>query len=116
MQWADLTDENGWQQILQRSKSNPVLLFKHSSRCSLSSIVKYRLDDFPWTSKTDAWFLDVIQYRALSRQIARELDMIHESPQVLIIHGGICEWDEDHLEIQGDEVNAILQSLVNEPS
>ncbi len=111
MEWAVLTSEDDWQQILIRSERQPVLLFKHSSRCSLSSIVKHRLDDFDWPSSTEGWFLDVIRYRSLSQQIARELNVIHESPQVLIIQAGACEWDEDHLEIHAHEVNSALLSF-----
>ncbi len=108
MQWTWLTDEIGWYDILALSEQRTVLLFKHSHKCSLSSIAKHRLDDHPSNPELSGWIIDVVAHRALARLIARELDVIHESPQVLIIEKQECIWEEDHLDIQADEVEKMF--------
>ena len=108
MHWTWLTDDLGWQQFLSLSTERPVFLFKHSHRCSLSSIVKIRLEEHFASMGLDAWIIDVVSQRKLSQLIAVEMGVIHESPQALIVHTGECIWDEDHLDIHGKEVACFL--------
>lgn len=79
----------------------PCLLFKHSTRCSISAIAKHRLEadwDLPETA-VKPYFLDLIAYRRLSNQVAESFAVRHESPQVLLIHEGRCVYDASHLDI-----------------
>lgn len=113
MQWTWLTDESGWRQLLAHSEQQAVLVFKHSHRCSLSSIVKNRLDGHATKPELFGWIIDVITERSLARLIATELNVYHASPQVLIIKNQECIWDEDHLDIQPDEVEGMLRDATS---
>lgn len=110
MEWLPLKAIEDWQHVLQMSELSPVVVFKHSTRCSLSSLARQRLVDYDWPVSTRIWWVDVIEQRELSRHIAAETQVHHESPQVLLIENRICFWDEDHLDIQPKEIHAALRT------
>ena len=85
------------------------LIFKHSTRCSISTMAKYRLED-DWNfegKKLEPYYLDLINYRDLSKEVAEKFDVHHESPQVLLIKNGECTYDASHLDITVSELHEI---------
>ena len=81
------------------SKTRPQLIFKHSTRCSVSSMAKRGLDmDLKQTGNVafDIYYLDLIQYRDISNQIATRYHIQHESPQLLVIKNGQCVFNASH--------------------
>ena len=106
MQWNNLTSVRDVDALIERSHSKPCLIFKHSTRCPVSAIAKYRLEG-DWTFAPDeleAYFLDLIRYRDVSNYIAERLEVHHESPQVLLVSGGECTYDASHLDITVTEL------------
>jgi bacillithiol system protein YtxJ len=99
MQWSALTTEEQLESLLQQSFSKPQAIYKHSTRCGVSSVVKARLDKAPVAPNVDFHFLDLIAYRSLSNMIAEKLHVHHESPQILLIKNGECIFDESHMSI-----------------
>ena len=76
--------------LLEKSFIRPQLIFKHSTRCSIS---RYVLSDFIShysfsTDKLESHYLDLLNYREISNQIADQLEVIHQSPQILLIKNG----------------------------
>ncbi|MBN8857666.1 MAG: bacillithiol system redox-active protein YtxJ [Sphingobacteriales bacterium] len=104
MEWKKLTSEVQWSEILERSYQKPQVIYKHSPRCSISSVVKSRLERSNMGSDIDFYFLDVIADRGLSRAIAEDMRVVHESPQVLLIRDGSCVYNESHSAIMMDEI------------
>ena len=104
MNWIALTEEAQLQEILERSKYQPVVIFKHSTRCSTSEMVKMRLEKVQQPENIDFYYLDLIRYRDISNKIAEMFDVYHESPQVLLIKNGECTFDESHHAIYMDEI------------
>jgi len=86
------------------------LIFKHSTRCSISMMVKKRLelDGDKLPGDLPAYFLDLIKYRDLSNQIATEFIVHHESPQLLMIKDGECVLDLSHGEVSVDEAMSVM--------
>ena len=86
------------------------IIFKHSTRCSVSMMAKRRFEmdatDLP--SDISLYFLDLIKYRDLSNKIAEDFQVYHESPQLLLIKDGECILDQSHGEISVDEALAVL--------
>lgn len=104
MNWNPITDENDISQIIKKSFQNPQVIFKHSTRCSISSMAKSRLErSFP-PDNTDFNFLDLIKLRNISNFIAEEFNVQHESPQVLLIVNGKCKYHESHNGIDMEEI------------
>jgi bacillithiol system protein YtxJ len=104
MNWIELTEESQIDLIREKSKEKPQVIFKHSTRCSISSVVKNRLERSEGFPDADFYFLDLIQYRSLSEKIAEHFSVYHESPQVLVIRNGECIYDESHSAINMDEI------------
>jgi bacillithiol system protein YtxJ len=104
MNWIDLTSELQLNGIQELSKTRPQVIFKHSTRCSLSSMAKSRLERYDQPDATDFYLLDLIRFRSLSDKIADNFDVHHESPQVLLIKNMSCVYEESHNGIQMDEI------------
>lgn len=104
MNWIPLTNESEFAEILRKSAEKPQLIFKHSTRCSISSMAKSRLDKADTSPSVDFNYLDLISYRSLSNKIADDLNVSHESPQVLLIKNGECIYDESHSGIRIDDI------------
>jgi bacillithiol system protein YtxJ len=104
MNWKALTEEAQLEQIKEESKQQPVVIFKHSTRCSISSMAKSRLDRETPVENVTFYYLDLIKYRAISNKVAEEFKVHHESPQILIIKNGECTYDESHNGISMDDI------------
>lgn len=104
MKWIALTDSKQLNDIVEKSKQKPQVIFKHSTRCSISSMAKGRLDRSVPPEDIDFYFLDLIANRFISDQIAKDFKVYHESPQVLVIKNGECVYDESHASINMDEI------------
>lgn len=96
MNWIALTDEEQLEIIKQESEKQPIAIFKHSTRCSISSMAKMRLERAETPQNISFYYLDLIRYRSLSNKIADLFKVHHESPQVLLIKNGECVYDESH--------------------
>lgn len=110
MNWIPLTGIEQLEQIVILSSQKPQLIFKHSTRCSISMVVKSRLEKSDSPENIDFYYLDLLSYRDISNQIASKFNVHHESPQVLLIKNGECIYDESQMAITMDEIaeNALV--------
>ncbi len=104
MNWIPLQDETQLEKIIQNSNTKPQVIFKHSTRCSISSMAKNRLDKKDAPEGMDFYYLDLIKHRNISNKIATDFHVPHQSPQVLVINNGKCIYDESHSGIMMDEI------------
>ena len=104
MNWINLDNEAQLSEIRDRSTGRPQVIFKHSTRCSTSALVKGRLERGTAPTGLDFYYLDLIRYRPISNKIETDFMVRHESPQVLIIRNGECVYDESHMGINMDEI------------
>lgn len=104
MNWIELTEQSQIDLIKEKSKEKPQVIFKHSTRCSISSVAKSRLERSASFPDADFYFLDLIQYRSVSDKVSELFSVYHESPQVLVIRNGECIYDESHSSISMDEI------------
>lgn len=107
MKWNNLSKEETLEEIKKISEDKKVLIFKHSTRCPISSMALSRLES-KWkndeTENIEAYFLDLIRYRNISNRVAEEFGIQHQSPQVLIINQGSCVYDNSHSGINYQEI------------
>lgn len=106
MNWINLQTEEQLNELIQKSSEKPQLIFKHSTRCPVSSMAKNRLEKKEQPQNIDFYYLDLIKYRPLSNKIAEEFDVNHESPQVLLIENGSCKYNESHSGITMEDIVA----------
>jgi bacillithiol system protein YtxJ len=104
MNWQEFKDENGLEAIKQKSIDKVQVIFKHSTRCSISTMAKSRLERADEPTNIDFNYLDLIAHRNISNKIANDFGVEHASPQVLIIKNGECIYDESHNAISMDEI------------
>ncbi|MDF2156293.1 bacillithiol system redox-active protein YtxJ [Algoriphagus sp. CAU 1675] len=107
MNWNKLTQVGQIEEIKELSMTQPVLIFKHSTRCSVSSMSLDRLlrnwkpED---TEKIVPYFLDLIAYRELSDRVEDEFGVPHQSPQIILIKNGVAVYDNSHFGISYPEI------------
>jgi bacillithiol system protein YtxJ len=103
--WIDLTDLGQLNQIIQASTEKPVVVFKHSTRCSVSRMaLKQFENEFNLMDEVDTYFLDLISYRDVSNEIANRFQVVHQSPQLVLIKDGKSIYDASHSEIDALEL------------
>lgn len=108
MEWNKLSEIEQLEEINKASFEAPVMIFKHSTRCNISSSALNRVER-NWNNEQDdvkvkPYYLDLIAYRNISNEIAKKWDIEHQSPQVLVIKNGTCIYTETHMGINYDEI------------
>lgn len=113
MEWIPLTSEDQLNEIITDSEKNPVMIFKHSTRCSISSTSLNRLER-SWNgnemSHVKAFYLDLLSYRPISAKIETLFHVEHQSPQAIVIDHGKSIWDASHYDIQYEAIKKIVTS------
>ena len=104
MDWHNLINENQLDELVVKSQERPQLIYKHSTRCGTSSLIRNRLERATVPAGMDFYFLDLIAYRSLSDKIANSFGVRHESPQVLLIQNGECVYHQSHGAIYMEEI------------
>jgi len=100
MNWKHLESLNQLNTAVMESNHQPVVLFKHSTRCSVSVMVKRMLES-QWShgNKVTPYFLDLLKHRDISNEIASRFGIHHESPQVVVLKDGQAVHSASHNEI-----------------
>lgn len=105
--WISLTNENQLENLTKTS-----VLFKHSTRCGISSSVLKRFEQqFGEIDDTvDFYFLDLLNFRNISNAIAEKFNVVHQSPQVVVVKNSELLAHGSHYDILGAGIeNAIKQ-------
>ncbi len=110
MEWTPLTDLAQLDAIDRLSAERPVLIFKHSTQCSISEGALGRMDAGDATAFTfPAYYLDLLAYRPVSNAVETRYGILHESPQVLVISGGKCVYHTSHRAITFADTLAAME-------
>lgn len=107
MNWNKLTQADQLEEIKTLSFEKPVLIFKHSTRCSISSMSLDRLLrnwKFEDEEKVVPFYLDLISFRNLSDLVEEKFGVPHESPQVILIQNGQVIYENSHFGISYPEI------------
>jgi bacillithiol system protein YtxJ len=110
--WVPLKDKTQLDELIKISSHKPVLIFKHSTRCGISRMVLKNFEsdyDIPET-EMDLYFLDLLNYRALSQDISAKFNVTHQSPQVLVIKNGEVIYYDSHDYISVKKIKEILKN------
>jgi bacillithiol system protein YtxJ len=103
--WIELTDLGQLNEIMDLSHEQPVAIFKHSTRCSISRMaLKQFENEFDLEGSVTPYFLDLINYRDISNEIATRFEVYHQSPQLLLIKEGKSIYDASHSDIDAVEL------------
>ncbi len=88
--WIPLNDQQQLKQISDLSKTKTQVIFKHSTSCSISRMVMNRFASvYEVTDQDlDLYYLDLLSYREVSNEVAKLFNVMHQSPQLLVIKDG----------------------------
>lgn len=109
--WVSLNSDEQLESLKKRSFLKPQVLYKHSTRCGLSSVLLLRIERAVVMPDADFYMLDLIRFRKLPNKIAADFDVDHQSPQLLLIKDGNCIYYESHLGIHMRGLNEQIASL-----
>ena len=112
MNWKSLSRIEEVEDIIAQSGQRYCLIFKHSTRCSISAMAKMRLES-AWNfsaEEVEPNLLDLIAFRPVSNYVAEHFSVHHESPQILLIRQGECVLDASHLDIHVAEIEEVMSA------
>ena len=95
MNFYQLTPDIPFSEIEKQSTARTQLIFKHSTRCIISSMALKRIQQCSF-DKVDCWILDLLSYRDLSNGIADRYQIYHQSPQIIILKNGVSIANASH--------------------
>lgn len=105
--WKEIQTKEQIDQLVQHSHQQPVLIYKHSTRCSLSTMAKNNMESGFSLLKDhniDVHYLDLIRFRDVSDYIESHLGVRHESPQVILLQNGEVVQHESHMRIDPEKI------------
>ena len=96
--WIPLNDVQQLALIDKKSATKTQVLFKHSTRCGISRMVMNQfVDAYNLTEKDfDLYYLDLLNHRDVSNEIGYKFQVMHESPQLLIVKNGTVVTHASH--------------------
>ncbi len=107
--WVNLIGSEQLHELFEASAEKPVLLFKHSTRCSISSMALSRFENKMDPEKANCVYLDLLAYRFLSDEIAEMTNVQHQSPQAILITNGEVIYSATHSEIDASEIMKLIE-------
>lgn len=99
--WNPLNTVDQLDELIEESKSKPVAIFKHSTTCGISNMVKDQLDA-EWKNDHEGvkfYYLDLLAHRGVSNEVARRFKVVHQSPQLILLKNGRAVHDSSHMSI-----------------
>ncbi|XEC96940.1 bacillithiol system redox-active protein YtxJ [Paenibacillus tarimensis] len=102
MKIRPLVSVEEWNEALKASEQQPLLVFKHSTRCPVSSGAHDELMNFLEDARNPKFYavlVRVIEERPVSNTIAEGLGLQHASPQAILIEDGKVTWYATHWDI-----------------
>ena len=101
LSWTPLVSVEEIDTIKEISKNQSVLIFKHSTRCGISRMVMKQFESLfnEENKQLKVYYLDLLNFREVSSKLSEVFQVIHQSPQLLVIKNEIPVYDESHYEI-----------------
>ncbi|MFC4077038.1 bacillithiol system redox-active protein YtxJ [Salinithrix halophila] len=112
-QWKEITTENEWKEILERSNERLVLVMKHSTRCPVSADAWKECQAYTADSpseEVDYIQIKVIESRDVSNRIAEDLGVKHQSPQTILVKNREPVWNTSHWHIKKSALAEALRT------
>ena len=99
--WIPFISLEQIEQIKTQSTSETVFIFKHSTRCGISSMVIKRFEQLfdEGMKNAKVYYLDLLAYRTISDEVGYAFQVMHQSPQLLVIRNEIAVANASHYDI-----------------
>ena len=100
-----IDDRATLENLITDSKQKPVIVFKHSNACSISSRAYREMEQVDGVN-----ILEVQSAREVSRELANLTGIRHETPQVIVLRDGKAVWNASHFDVKAADVMKAVQS------
>ena len=107
--FAPVTDAGALDELVARSHEAPVVLFKHSTTCPISARAHHQMSKLAADMAGQISLVVVQRARELSRRVAEETGIRHESPQAIILRNGQAVWSASHFDITAEAVEQAVR-------
>ncbi|WP_158837724.1 bacillithiol system redox-active protein YtxJ [Polaribacter sp. L3A8] len=110
LKWIPLTSMEQLEEIKEISKTEAVLIFKHSTRCGISSMVIKRFEALFTEDHQDlkVYYLDLLNYRDISDEVGYAFQVMHQSPQLIIVKNGVSVENTSHYDIANTNLSRFI--------
>lgn len=110
IKWENLTDVSQLDDIVEESNNKIITIFKNSTRCGISRMAFNAFEkDFHYKEEeVKCYYLDILNYRAVSNEIANRFKITHESPQLLVLKSGRVIDYKSHGNIDANSIEKYL--------
>lgn len=101
--YQELLTIEDFNKALQLSETTPVLIFKHSITCGVSERAFKQFQQYletPESRNIHNCVIIIQNSRNLSDEVARVTNIIHESPQAILIKNKQTVWNDSHLALK----------------
>ena len=102
--FVPVEDAGALDELIARSHDAPVVLFKHSTTCPISARAHHQMSKLPTGVAGQVSLVIVQRARELSRRVAEQTGIRHESPQAIILRNGQAVWSASHFDITAEAV------------
>lgn len=110
-EWKVLDQMEQLDDLVEESKNHPVAIFKHSTSCGISHMVKDGLEN-TWNLSADqlqVYYLDLLAHRPISNEVASRFKVVHQSPQMIVIKDGNVVQQASHHSISMSMVEGAIK-------
>ncbi|MDX1278842.1 bacillithiol system redox-active protein YtxJ [Oceanihabitans sediminis] len=107
--WIALATVEQLEDISEKSKTKPQVIFKHSTRCGISSMVMNQfVSAYDVDLPVDLYYLDLLSYRDVSNEVGYKFQVMHQSPQLIVIKNGVVVTHASHSAISGIDLTKYI--------
>ncbi len=107
--WIALTDISQLEEIAQKSKSKTQVIFKHSTTCGISKMAMRQFEQsYDVTADLDLYYLDLLRFREVSSEAGFKFQVLHQSPQLLVIKNGSAVAHGSHGDVNSIDLDKFI--------
>jgi bacillithiol system protein YtxJ len=107
--FTPVNDAGALDELVARSHDTPVVLFKHSTTCPISARAHHQMEKLPADVAAQISLVVVQRAGELSRRVAEQTGIRHESPQAIILRNGQAVWSASHFDITAEAVTQAVR-------
>ena len=96
MNWIELTTEEQFEQIWKNSEQDAQYIFKHSTRCGISRMALKKLENSIASLDQNVYIIDLLQFRNISNLVALKCNVVHQSPQLIVVKNRAVIYNNSH--------------------
>ncbi|PQJ78371.1 bacillithiol system redox-active protein YtxJ [Polaribacter porphyrae] len=110
LNWIPLTSLEQLEEIKKQSKTESVLIFKHSTRCGISSLVIRQFEKLfqEQHQNLKVYYLDLLSYRSISDEVGYSFQIMHQSPQLVVVRNEVAVYNASHYDITQTDLTRFI--------